>query len=303
MSSIEAANLFNVNGLVAVVTGGGSGRSPAMQNPSCNYDEPLLTFLNAGIGFMIAKALALNGAHKVYIIGRRKENLETAAKESPYNNIVPIQGDVTSKESLSSIVAHIQQEIGYINVLIANSGIGGPQEGSSATRPDLSLEEFQSKLWSTSFEDYTQTFAVNASSVFFSIVAFLGLLHAGNEKGNVVQKSQVIVTSSIGGYNRNVPGGYAYGQSKAAATHLVKQMATNLVPYEIRANALAPGRTITFHFSSSQDPLPRSGPFVFLYSAAMADQIRSLSIGHVSRNYRRCNYLFSRQDTSWQSRV
>ena len=195
---------------------------------------------------MIAKALALNGAIKVYIIGRRKENLETAAKETPYNNIVPIQGDVTSKESLSSIVAQIKEEIGYINVLIANSGIGGPQEGSSATRPDLPLEEFQSKLWSTSFEDYTQTFAVNASSVFFSIVAFLGLLHAGNERANVVQKSQVIVTSSIGGYNKNVPGGYAYGQSKAAATHLVKQMATNLVPYEIRANALAPGRTAAF---------------------------------------------------------
>lgn len=198
---------------------------------------------------MIAKALALNGADKVYIIGRRKENLETAAKESPHNNIVPIPGDVTSKQSLSSIVAHIKQEIGHINVLIANSGIGGPQEGSSATRPDLSLEEFQRKLWSTSFEDYTQTFAVNASSVFFSIVAFLGLLHAGNEKGNVVQKSQVIVTSSIGGYNRNVPGGYAYGQSKAAATHLVKQMATNLVPYEIRANALAPGRMTAFPLS------------------------------------------------------
>ena len=204
--------------------------------------------LTVGIGFMIAKALALNGADKVYIIGRRKETLEIAANQSPRNVIVPIQGDVTSKDNLSSIVAQIQEEIGYVNVLIANSGIGGPQEGSSATRPDISLEEFQSKLWSTSFEDYTQTFAVNASSVFFSIVAFLGLLHAGNEKGNVVQKSQVIVTSSIGGYNRNVPGGYAYGQSKAAATHLVKQMATNLVPYHIRANALAPGRMAAFLF-------------------------------------------------------
>ena len=246
MSSIEAANLFNVNGLVAVVTGGGSGWSPAIQDPCLKYDS-VLTIFTVGIGLMIAKALARNGAHRVYVVGRRKENLETAAKESPHN-IVPIQGDVTSKESLGSIVAQIKQEIGYINVLIANSGIGGPQEGSSATRPDVPLEEFQSKLWSISFEDYTQTFAVNASSVFFSIIAFLGLLHAGNEKGNVVQKSQVVVTSSIGGYNRNVPAGYAYGQSKAAATHLVKQMATNLVPYEIRANALAPGRMTAFLF-------------------------------------------------------
>lgn len=37
MSSIEAANLFNVNGLVAVVTGGGSGWLPAIQFPYLNY--------------------------------------------------------------------------------------------------------------------------------------------------------------------------------------------------------------------------------------------------------------------------
>ena len=192
---------------------------------------------------MMAKALALNGAAKVYIVGRRKEVLEAAAKESPHNNIVPIKGDVTSKESLSSIAEQIQKEVGYLNVLIANSGIAGPQIGSSTTRPQMPIAEFQSMLWSTPFEDYTQTFAVNVSSVFFSIVAFLDLLHKGNEKANVMQKSQVIITSSIAGFNRNVPGGYAYGQSKAAATHMMKQMATNLVPYEIRANALAPGRT------------------------------------------------------------
>ena len=73
------------------------------------------------------------------------------------------------------------------------------------------------------------------------MIAFLGLLDKGNKKGNVEQTSQVIGTSSIGGFNRAVPGGYAYGQSKAATTHLMKQMATGLVPYGIRANVLAPG--------------------------------------------------------------
>ncbi|KAL8860881.1 MAG: hypothetical protein Q9178_002636 [Gyalolechia marmorata] len=46
--------------------------------------------------------------------------------------------------------------------------------------------------------------------------------------------------SSIAGFNRYVPGGYAYGQSKAAATHLAKQMAPQMVPYDIRANVIAP---------------------------------------------------------------
>ncbi len=59
VSSGDASSLFRVDGLVAVITGGGSG-----------------------IGLMMAKALAANGAAKVYIIGRRMESLEAAAKES-----------------------------------------------------------------------------------------------------------------------------------------------------------------------------------------------------------------------------
>ena len=217
MSSLEAANLFNVKGLVAVITGGGSG-----------------------IGLMMTKALALNGAHKVYIIGRRKDVLEDAAKESPHGNIIPLVGDVTSKDALQSIVSQIEREVGYINVLIANSGISGPQ--STSITAETSLEDYQSALWNQPFDEYTKTFAVNTSAVFFCIVAFLKLLDAGNAKGNVEQKSQVIATSSIGGFNRRVPGGYAYGQSKAATTLLMKHMATNLVPYGIRANVIAPGR-------------------------------------------------------------
>ncbi|KAL6721750.1 hypothetical protein ACLMJK_000855 [Lecanora helva] len=216
MSSIDASNLFAVKGLVAVITGGSSG-----------------------IGVMMAKALALNGAHKVYIVGRRREMLEATAKESPHGNIIPMVGDVTSKDDLKSIASHVEKEVGYINVLIANSGISGPQ--STSINPETSLENFQSALWNQPFEDYTKTFAVNTSAVFFTVVAFLGLLDKGNAKGNLEQKSQVIATSSIGGFNRNVPGGYAYGQSKAAVTALMKQLATQLVPYSIRSNVIAPG--------------------------------------------------------------
>ena len=91
------------------------------------------------------------------------------------------------------------------------------------------------------FDEYTKTFTVNVAAVHYTLIAFLHLFHAGNEKSKVEQKSQFIVTSSIGGFNRNVPGGYAYGQSKAAATHLAKQMATQMVPFGIRSNVIAPG--------------------------------------------------------------
>jgi NADP-dependent 3-hydroxy acid dehydrogenase YdfG len=76
--NFDINNLFGIKGIVAVITGGGSG-----------------------LGLSIAKALDENGAKAVYIIGRRKETLEKAAKQGVNGTIIPLQGDMTSKESLS----------------------------------------------------------------------------------------------------------------------------------------------------------------------------------------------------------
>ena len=223
-----------------------SSPAVALVCPRHSLSRPLL-IPTLGIGLMMTKALALNGAHKVYIVGRRKDVLEQATKESPHGNIIPIVGDVTSKDSLQSVAAQIEKDTGYINVLIANSGTLGPQTAS--TTPQTSLEDYQSTLWNVPYEEYTQTFALNTSGVYFTMIAFLGLLDKGNKKGNVEQKSQIIGTSSIASFNRSAPGGLVYGQSKAATTLLMKQMATGLVPYDIRANILAPGcRLPSFSF-------------------------------------------------------
>ena len=58
MPELDISSLFSVEGLVAVVTGGGTG-----------------------IGLMIATALEHSGA-TVYIMGRRLQVLETAAKQN-----------------------------------------------------------------------------------------------------------------------------------------------------------------------------------------------------------------------------
>jgi len=215
MSSLDAASLFGVKGLVAVITGGGTG-----------------------IGLMMAKALEHNGA-KVYIIGRRLETLQTAAKEAKYGNIIPIQGDVTSKEDLTRAVDIITNADGFINVLIANSGITGPTLRDLP--PKASLTEFRDFLWQTDVPTFTKTLEVNTSAVHFCIVAFLELLAEGNKRKNVEQLSQIIAVSSIGGFHRLALAGFSYAASKAATTHMMKQFSTVLVPYNIRSNVIAPG--------------------------------------------------------------
>jgi NAD(P)-dependent dehydrogenase (short-subunit alcohol dehydrogenase family) len=112
---------------------------------------------------MIAKTLAINGAAKVYILGRRKDILDAGAAQSGTSNIIiPIVTDVTSKESLMSAATQIAAEVGFVNVLIANAGLGGPRHRFS---PETSIAEFQSALWNVDFNEYVQTFATNTAGV------------------------------------------------------------------------------------------------------------------------------------------
>ncbi|KAI0408823.1 hypothetical protein F4802DRAFT_298181 [Xylaria palmicola] len=215
--SLDIQSLFDVTGLVAVVTGGGSG-----------------------IGLMAAQALEANGAI-VYIIGRRKESLEKAAATAKHNNIRPIVGDVTSKSSLADAASTIGGETGgYVDLVVANSGIAGPSLAELPKNADITTLQNYLASWST--DQFNQTFATNVTGVFNTIVAFLSLLDAGNKReGRPKQSSQVIATGSIGAYNRVPLAGYAYGSTKAAVHHMMKQFATGLAPFGIRSNVIAPG--------------------------------------------------------------
>ena len=102
---------------------------------------------------MMTKAFAQNGAAKVYIVGRRKEKLEEAAKEASNNgNVVPIVGNVTSKESLAQIADQVKQETGYVNLLICNSGTYPPPLGVKAG--EVSIQEFAKKCWEQKMDDW-----------------------------------------------------------------------------------------------------------------------------------------------------
>ncbi|KAF2119209.1 hypothetical protein BDV96DRAFT_610346 [Lophiotrema nucula] len=220
----KITDLFNVNGLVAVITGGGSG-----------------------LGLYAARALDANGAKAVYIIGRRENTLKEAAKTAINGAIKPIVGDVSDKESIKKIAEQIRQEQGYINLLFNNAGVGGPKDRAALTEKTTgekpSVKELQEALWNPPAEDYTKAYHINVTGVYYTTVAFLDLLEAGNQKRNVPQDSQVIVTSSVAGFSRYLAGSFAYSTSKAAVNHLVKMLSTAFAQngFHIRVNLIAPG--------------------------------------------------------------
>lgn len=146
---------------------------------------------------------------------------------------------MTSKSDLARAVSQIKSERGYVNVVVANAGIPGPKPDISSPSPSISV--YRDALFGCDQDAFNKTYAMNTTSVFYTVAAFLELLDAGNKRGNLKQKSQVIATSSAGSFDRNPPAGHSYSSSKAAVNHIMKQFATGLVPYDIRANVIVPG--------------------------------------------------------------
>ncbi|KWU44198.1 short-chain dehydrogenase [Rhodotorula sp. JG-1b] len=216
--------LFSVKGLVAVVTGGGTG-----------------------IGLMATQALAANGA-KVYIVGRRKEALDNVVKHysDVEGKIIPLQGDVTKKDDLKRIVDQIKKEDEGIHILVNNAGIVGEvtQVGKEA-----SGEELRDKFWEgQTYEGWENVFRTNVSSVFFTTAAFLPLLQrytfGGDAAGKAIYdkyQTGVITISSISGLLKISQNHFAYNSSKGATIHLNRMMSQEWAHTGIRFNTIAPG--------------------------------------------------------------
>lgn len=200
-------DLFNVDGMVAVVTGGGSG-----------------------LGLYAARALDANGAKAVYIVGRRESTLLDAAKTAVNGNMIPVVGDVTDKASLTALTDRIWKEHGYVNFLFANAGTNGPKLRDFLETPEPgkkpTIRELQEALWKPEMADFSNTMHVNCTGTFYTIVAFLDLLDAGTKKRNVPSDAQILVTSSVASVSRNLASSFAYSLSKAGVSHLVKMVST-----------------------------------------------------------------------------
>ncbi|KAK5684665.1 hypothetical protein LTR17_027154 [Elasticomyces elasticus] len=224
---MDTQTLFNVRDMVFVVTGGGSG-----------------------LGAMMSLALDANGASKVFVLGRREASLKDTASKAINASIIPVPCDVSSKEELQKAVDTIKKQTPFVNAVIANSGVMGPFTTIAPRPADETISSTQQQLWETSLGDSSQVFDVNVLGAFYTFVAFLNLLEAGNThpesrgKTGFIQ-SQFITVSSLAAFSRSENVSYMYMASKAALVHLTKSLATGFGPRGIRANSISPGLYLT----------------------------------------------------------
>ena len=184
----------------------------------------------SGLGLYAARALDRNGAEAAKIAGRRENTLNEAAKSATKGNIIPVVGDVSNKSSLTASADRIRKDHGHVNFLFANAGVAGPrvrqylpkkQPGEKPT-----VQELQDALWKPEMDEFPNALHVNCTGVFYTMVAFLDLSHTGIKTRNIPQDSQILVTSSVAAFSRNLASSFAYSTSKAAINHLVKMIST-----------------------------------------------------------------------------
>ncbi len=191
MSIIDS---FRLDGKVAIVTGASSG-----------------------LGVAFAEGLAQAGAD-VAICARRAERLEQTKQrvEALGRRCVAIQADVSIVEDCRRVVDRTVAELGHVDVLVNNAGIG---TAVPATREDP--------------DDFRRVIDINLFGSYWMAQA---CARAMKEGGSIVNIGSVLGSTTAG-----LPQA-AYSSSKAAIIGLTRDLAQQWTGRKgIRVNALAPG--------------------------------------------------------------
>lgn len=204
---MKAAALFDVSGLVTVVTGGASG-----------------------IGLACAEAMADNGA-RVVLFDLDQTRLDAETKRLGARGV---RVDVTDRDALHRAFDETARAMGRIDVVFANAGIGGGP-GFLTLDGKRNDERAFEKLDTAYFE---RIFKLDVEALFWTIQAAAKHMKAG-------QGGRIIVTSSISAVKTEAFVGAPYVAAKAAAAQLVRQAALELAEYNILVNAIAPGPFVT----------------------------------------------------------
>jgi NAD(P)-dependent dehydrogenase (short-subunit alcohol dehydrogenase family) len=192
--------------------------------PIFNLDNKvaLITGSSRGIGLATAKLMAESGA-KVVISSRKAEACERVAKDfvAAGFDAISIPCHIGNAEDRQRLVEETVKAYGRIDVLVVNAAINPVF---------ASLQETADDTWQKVID-----------------TNLTGTLHFGKlvlPQMAAIGGGAVVMVSSIAS-QVSAPNSGAYAISKAAVNHLVRQLALEWGPQNIRVNAVSPGTTRT----------------------------------------------------------
>lgn len=176
----------------------------------------VVTGAGSGIGLAIARRFAAEGA-RVACLDRDGDAAEAAAREL---GGLALAADVGVEGEVEAAFERAAAELGGLDVLVANAGIGGPGRADEIDR-----------------EHWDRVLAVNLTGVWLCARAAIPRLRERGGGSIVLQGSIAALTG--------VRGVAAYAAAKGGVIALGRQMAIDYAADRIRVNVLCPGAVWT----------------------------------------------------------
>ncbi len=184
----------------------------------------LVTGSSRGIGAAIARVFAEHGA-KVAVHGRDTSAVLAVRTEIERagGRATSVVADVTKFTDIEAMRHRIEEDLGPIDILVANAG-------GSFTLPGP-LEETSEEGWHASLDG-------NLTATFLTIKSVLPGMKA-RKAGNI------ITISSSAGRRPHPRSPIPYGAAKAGIEILTQDVAAQAGPFNIRVNCIAPETILT----------------------------------------------------------
>ena len=205
---------------------------PPVVMPSCQVrrvlkgQKALVTGASSGIGKAVAIALGQAGADVIvnYVAG--PEQAELVADEIRREGVRALthQADVSQEDQVQAMFARMGQDLGGIDILVANAGL----------QKDAPLEQMTLKDWNT-------VIGVNLTGQFLCAREAVRAFRRQGVRPDVsCAAGKIVCMSSV---HDTIPwaGHVNYAASKGGVMLLMKSIAQEVAPFRIRVNAIAPG--------------------------------------------------------------